>query len=222
MCFALYEDCCEAIVQRRSFGPRNDLLKLPDEHKYQYRTLDARSIRLLDVSRDPKTWELCCSIRHIRLDDNPVYDAISYTWGDQLEKYDIQIDGKWLQVGKNAYDILQERASFFETRTIWIDRISINQDYNAEKDIQVPMMCEIYSRSNRTIICLGESSIAELAFSLLLEIRKLPERADRDSHINAVMLPSRTMSAPLEAWMSLWRAMVAFRDARYSALAQVI
>src|SRR5947208_1474179 len=72
--------------------------------KYTYSPLDERlrHIRLLSLpkSSDPAA-NLHCSLRTASLDDDPVYIAISYTWGEAGVGHDIVVDGKVLSVGDN-------------------------------------------------------------------------------------------------------------------------
>jgi hypothetical protein len=62
------------------------------------------------------------------------YEAISYTWGDQ-KPGDIymECDGTWLATTPNVHAIVRDRASYRETRLLWIDAVCINQDDNEER-----------------------------------------------------------------------------------------
>ena len=54
---------------------------------------------------------------------------------------------------------------------MWIDAISINQKNADEKNYQVPMMREIYSKATQTMAWLGEEQgDVELAFELLNQL----------------------------------------------------
>jgi Heterokaryon incompatibility protein (HET) len=118
--------------------------------------------------------ELQCRITHVKLEELPRYDAISYTWGDPKHELGILVDGKWLNVTRNVYELLQDRASSYESRSLWIDCICINQTDDDEKSSQVPMMYDIYRQATRVIIWLGLSSDAVQAFSLLEDLYERP------------------------------------------------
>jgi Heterokaryon incompatibility protein (HET) len=109
-------------------------------------------------------------IRHVRLDDDSEYDAISYTWGDSTKMRGILVDDKWPPVTENAFAVIEDRVSRFESKTIWIDCICINQNDDQEKAEQVKMMSRIYQRANRTILWLGDIPDAIRAFSLVTDI----------------------------------------------------
>jgi hypothetical protein len=67
----------------------------------------------------------------------------------------IFIDGRYLPVTKNAYEVLHARSSYPQERILWIDAICIYKTNDSEKSSQIPLMREIYSRSARTIVWLG-------------------------------------------------------------------
>lgn len=102
--------------------------------RYEYKSLQQGEIRILEVRRHGSTGELICNIRHAVLEDADPYDAISYTWGSPGDHtHRIGVDRKWIDIKKNAYELLQDRARTFEMRRVWIDCICINQLDNHEK-----------------------------------------------------------------------------------------
>lgn len=134
--------------------------------------MEANQIRILIVTRNSSTLELASELRHVNLGDPISYTAISYTWACMKDTtHRISIGGKWIDVGKNAFDVLQDRAVAFEKRSLWIDCICINQSDDNEKSMQVPMMVEIYRRAMRTIVWLGQSPDAAPSLSLLFELQ---------------------------------------------------
>ena len=40
------------------------------------------TIRVIEIHAGSDQAPLCCTIRHVRLTDNPQYEALSYCWGD--------------------------------------------------------------------------------------------------------------------------------------------
>ncbi|PMD50110.1 HET-domain-containing protein, partial [Hyaloscypha bicolor E] len=96
-----------------------------------------------------------CEFSIHRIDSRPSYEAISYTLGDPSQSRSVIINGCKLEVNSNAFDILQDRATFLKTRKIWIDSICINQVDKEEKSVQIPLMREIYSRASRVLVWLG-------------------------------------------------------------------
>jgi hypothetical protein len=86
------------------------------------------------------------------------YEAISYTWGDQiLPKQEILIDGCSLSIPHRAYNAIIGHASFFRTRTLWLNAVCINQGDNSEKYRQLPIIREIYCLASRVVVWLGQA-----------------------------------------------------------------
>jgi heterokaryon incompatibility protein (HET) len=142
------------------------------QEMYEYVPLKEGEIRLLEVYR--VKLELHCRILCVKLTDSPRYEAMSYTWGSSELFKRILVDGKWMEVTLSAYELLQSRASILEPKILWLDCICINQADVQEKNVQIPLMGEIYSRAMRVVVWLGWSPDAEEAFSLLEELRTRP------------------------------------------------
>lgn len=100
---------------------------------------------------------------------HPKFEALSYTWGGtQGTRYIHLVDGSTLKVGQNLYNALQDLRMAFQPRVIWIDALSINQDWEEERNQQVKRMQHIYSRASRVVVWLGpESQNSTLALRTL-------------------------------------------------------
>jgi hypothetical protein len=87
------------------------------------------------------------------------FDAISYCWEGQTpdQHYRILLGGQVLLITKNADVILRKLRLSNEARTVWIDGICIDQKSIPEKNEQVPLMAEIYSRARSVQVWLGPS-----------------------------------------------------------------
>jgi hypothetical protein len=91
-------------------------------------------------------------------EDVPEFDALSYQWGELTPTYEITIvgdadtEGGSLQVRQNLSNALRDLRLSDEPLVIWIDAICINQQDEAEKERQLPLMRQIYS-SVRTVRC---------------------------------------------------------------------
>lgn len=118
-----------------------------------------------------------CSIIVADLNDNPSYDALSYTWGDPCTLYlspeeispqaawaarpfVIEVDGEEVSVGANLYAALLALRFQVTHHTdprlsdtpqtsghFWIDALCINQTDLKEKSSQVMMMSRIYQQA---------------------------------------------------------------------------
>ncbi|KAL2131406.1 hypothetical protein VTI74DRAFT_5139 [Chaetomium olivicolor] len=127
---------------------------------FVYRRLESpRHIRLLKLKR--KSWfnAPSCELVHVCLDDlhqdrTPAYEAVSYTWGPKPPSITLDVDGQQLLVTAAVENLLFHRRSSFTPVYLWIDAVCINQSSTAEKDIQLPLMREIYQGAQRTLVWL--------------------------------------------------------------------
>lgn len=85
------------------------------------------------------------------------YDALSYVWGDPLEKININIDGKILPVTVNLFQALNGLLSKVGPRRLWIDAICVNQEDLNERSRQIRLMGRIYKQSGNVPISLGQN-----------------------------------------------------------------
>ena len=86
----------------------------------------------------------------------PPYEALSYAWGPADNKWAIRCGSRQLRVTDNCYSALNRLASKTSQRPLWIDSICIDQESEAEKSQQVPLMRLVYKHALRVIIWLGE------------------------------------------------------------------
>lgn len=116
-----------------------------------------RQIRVLDLLPGADDDSISCTIRLISLDSDETYEALSYVWGDRVGEKEIDIAGHCVSVTANLYAALRRlRHAQHNTRTIWIDQLSVNQQDNLERSIQVALMRDIYRRCSSCVIWLGE------------------------------------------------------------------
>jgi hypothetical protein len=83
---------------------------------------------------------LHCELEYSSLDHNPIYEALSYTWGDASIKLSILCGNNPFPVTSNLHEALLRLRSEKEARKVWIDAICINQDDIAERNAQVALM----------------------------------------------------------------------------------
>ena len=118
-----------------------------------------RSIRVLVLQPALRRVDpIRCSFFEVSLDDDSdtnSYEAISYTWGAPSGTKPVLCDGYIVLVTPNCEQALMHLRLPTRPRRIWIDAICINQQSISEKNIQVPMMGDIYRHASRTIIWLG-------------------------------------------------------------------
>lgn len=141
---------------RRLFPPR-----------YIYRPLDdEEDIRVLELRPNRSRIEI--HIVHVAV-SSKCYQALSYVWGEPdqscrafvLDQHSSTIGS--IPLTKNLHNALCDLRDTegLENRTFWIDQISINQQDNYEKGLQVSMMSQIYSQAQRVITYLGPEESPE-------------------------------------------------------------
>jgi Heterokaryon incompatibility protein (HET) len=163
---------------------------LPQGQPYEYSSLVSKSgerlIRLLRLLFKRDERRLRCLLETIDLNKSPpVYDCLSYRWGDPLYHElsadpskvkkqtgdrikQIECEGKIIPITENLEDALLQfsKTGYISSPVngcqeenkqgfIWIDAICINQGDDAEKSVQIARMDEIYSGARRVIAWLG-------------------------------------------------------------------
>ncbi|KAL6691197.1 heterokaryon incompatibility domain-containing protein [Trichoderma pleuroticola] len=129
-----------------------------------------RSIRILKIDGvcSPDEPGIQLSLRVVNLDDNPCYNALSYTWGppsreavakgmDGTPTCRIKCNGESILVTQNLFDFLEQltRDGNHMGLEFWIDAICIHQG-SEEQNRQVNLMAEIYRQAKKVIIWLGK------------------------------------------------------------------
>ena len=105
-----------------------------------------------------------CTLRHASVSNNPPYKALSYVWGAaNATRRCITVDGHPHLVTVNLEFALRRIRQPDVVTTFWIDALSINQDDNEERSIQVGMMRDIYAKATEVVIYLGEAPHHEFA-----------------------------------------------------------
>ena len=108
----------------------------------------------------PGLWDdrLRGKLRNASLEDGPLFEALSYTWGlpatgNRVIRIDDQHD---FPITENLFAALRRLRWRFTRRSIWIDAVCINQDDVVERGSQVSIMGDIYSAASRVLIWLGD------------------------------------------------------------------
>jgi hypothetical protein len=139
---------------------------------YQYRPLPSeRFIRLLELYPGQTDDNIRCGLRETTLEDASNYEAISYAWGDPINKVNIFCDEKIILVTLNLKNALHRLKLKDRSRILWADAICINQHDDLEKGSQVKRMARIYGKATRVCVWL-ECTIPQMlpAFELIAAI----------------------------------------------------
>ena len=113
-------------------------------------------IRLLRLF--PGEGILCAELVHVDLQHNPVYETISYTWGNPEDEEDISINNVVTKIRPNLSAFLRRlRVSCPSTgRLLWVDGLCINQMDLSEKSNQVARMDKTFSKAKIVLSWVGE------------------------------------------------------------------
>lgn len=150
-------------------------VKLPDASRWirllkLERQVEPQAPSIHDTNVPPL---IHCTLLPVDLAAGPRFHALSYTWVDPLGKrpytdtehpvshteYTIYVNGRPLEVLENLYNalmMLASRSDPVEETLYWVDAISIDQGNATEKQLQVPLMGELYSLAQSVIVWLGE------------------------------------------------------------------
>lgn len=200
-----------------------------------YRPLSSKkSIRLIDLEVGEYEAEIRCSLTTWDLSTNPMYAALSYTWGDPLAvpyrtakpSKVVWCNGESLLITANLYEALLKLRGFrmsvnASTLLLWIDAICINQDDQAERGDQVAIMGEIYAKASAVISWLGhEDKNAKVAIKMindiLLPVAELWEAEGEDTFAYTFNDPTlfKRLRLPLVT-PEEWEAFILFFERQY-------
>lgn len=140
--------------------------------QYKHQPIDSQEeqIRLLQII-DNHSDNISTTLRTFNLKECPDYVALSYTWGAPSLTRSIQIDGCAFTIRQNLWDFFDQvrhvrkrivtldpdgtenidlHGTFF-----WIDQVCIQQSSNVERNHQVGMMGQIFTRAEEVFVWLG-------------------------------------------------------------------
>jgi hypothetical protein len=193
--------------------------------EYSELNTEVQEVRVAVLLAGKEADDIVCSIYHYPLQSCPPYEALSYAWGDQNQLRSILLDRyesekistrQCLSITSNLEEALRHLRLETRSRTLWIDAVCINQSDTAERDAQVSMMREIYSKASRTVVYLGpetEFSAPGMAFMEKIcgsiDPSLLPSRHMRDFAVRADALASHPLRLVLEESQAL-ESMVEF------------
>jgi hypothetical protein len=124
---------------------------------------------------------LHCELFHYSLksgQENHLYEALSYVWGDPIKSNPIFVGEELLNVTSNLHSALLRLRNHTMERILWIDAICIDQENTQEKGNQVQYMAKIYGQARCVVVWLGED--AEDGQQALEDIRAAAEEGSAD------------------------------------------
>lgn len=114
------------------------------------------STRLLTLHPGSGRGPINASLRQVDLADDPEFEAISYTWGEDTIKKTVVINGQKILAWNNLWNFLKVLRHETRSRTLWVDAISICQTDTDEKAQQIGIIGKIFSYATRVVAWVGE------------------------------------------------------------------
>lgn len=113
-------------------------------------------IRLLRLQPGINDETIECSLDTVKLSSKPLYEALSYEWGDaEKNTLKIKLNNNFVFVRDNLWWALYYLRQANKVRTLWIDALCINQENTLERNYQVARMKDIYSNAVKVVAWIG-------------------------------------------------------------------
>ena len=124
---------------------------------YQHRPLSrSRCIRLLECKQRQDgaatLAEFDFQLLEASLDGNTPFYALSYVWGEIIPSESIICEKDKMPITTNCEAALRHILPRIKSCNIWIDSICINQSCALERNQQVALIREIYSKAEKVLI----------------------------------------------------------------------
>lgn len=175
--------CGEAVIQQTLATQ----IRTTTGSQYQYQRLNytlGQEIRLINLLGGERSDPIRCQMLHVNLEDDPAYEAVSYTWsnedGDVCKSSLIHfVNGNGaIAVTKNCEGALRQLRNRGCSRRLWVDAICIDQASISERNHQVGLMDRIFSLAWRVIMCIqDERPSTSIDYSKLFEILRTRKNA---------------------------------------------
>jgi hypothetical protein len=136
-------------------------LYVNEQRKFVYRPLTdpTKDMRLLRINDNDV---LSGDLVHVSPESTPPYEALSYTWGTNIQDCRLLCSGGieqgCIMITKDLRSALLRLKQRRSPLMLWIDQICIDQGNENEKDGQISRMWDIYLKCSRAIIWLGMNS----------------------------------------------------------------
>ena len=116
-----------------------------------------------------------CTIEYASLDGSKdsQYRAISWCWGDLAKSGTVLLNGHFVDVPANAEKLLRWLSRHSRGQTIWLDALCIDQNNIEERNSQVRIMRDIYSRATKVLISVNleaDSGVSQAAVQAITAI----------------------------------------------------
>ena len=99
---------------------------------------------------------MAAHLTEVDLDDNPNYEAISYTWASPLDQQPVILNGTTINIRANLHSFLLRFRDTVSEKVLWVDALSISQTDLDEKARQVAMIGRVFKQAQRVRAWVGE------------------------------------------------------------------
>ena len=147
---------------------------------YHYLPLKQKpfEIRLVTVQPDEDDAPIRISMGTYKLAKAPRFYALSYHWGNRDPFLcTVSCGRSTLSISSNLHSFLLVLRRRSGLPHIWIDQLCINQNDHKEQNQTIPVIPEIYQKSDRTLCWLG-SNDALAVHRLVQDMSALVQRYD--------------------------------------------
>ena len=121
--------CGEAVLETLASNAIEKNVDATGRHVYTHLNYQlGQEVRLILLAPGGAADPLCCEIVHVNLEDDPEYDAVSYTWATEDGNADMSktIDcfkGGYIPITTNCDAVLRQLRRPGTRRRLWIDAI---------------------------------------------------------------------------------------------------
>lgn len=148
-----------------SNGHENQSISFTNSRRVRLKS-DANEIRILDLLPGSEDDDIKFELRVVVLGDSEQYEALSYVWGERVDRKAIEVDDHEIQITHNLYAALARLRHPTQKRVLWVDQLCINQWDKEGKAEQVKVMRAIYKNCSQCLIWLGEVKEEEAGLSI--------------------------------------------------------
>ncbi|KAJ9615689.1 hypothetical protein H2200_001765 [Cladophialophora chaetospira] len=161
-------------------------------------------IRLLSLLPGRGSEPIRCQLTVEDISKNPVFTAVSYTWGTPPAHHGIFVNGQIFQVRINLRTLLRDLRHPTKAETYWIDAVCINQENHMERSFQVSKMRQIYSAAVKVIAWLKEKKVTYGGNTAFLS--SILEKCQKNQEVISPLLRGRLLRCFVqhEFWYRRW------------------
>jgi hypothetical protein len=168
--------------------------------------LSSNSFRLIQLSPGSGSDIISVHLLQSELQSAPVYDAVSYVWGDSECAVTISCDSQPLEITTNLHWALWRIRDPYVAQCVWADAICINQLDVSERSSQVALMGSIYGKARFVFLAMGNAfgEDDQNVMSLVRDISSVWTTAESRTAIGVAFREDRRWNSISAIMSSIW------------------